>query len=131
VQDREAYPDDTGDVSLVIRIVSVVRPEYIRARRRCDRLVEHEDDPPMVPTPPLRELTAAAPEDGIRINVAHQADDDAATPAAGEGVRDVEDDAVAVPPPRVTSVGCFEEVFKLGSIGSSSLHRMPSLRMVH
>ena len=92
------------------------------------------------PPPPLRELTAAAPEDGIRINVAHQADDDAATPAAGEGVRDVEDDAVAapaetlpvaVPPPRVPSVGCFELVFKLGSIGSSSLHQMPSLRMVH
>jgi len=65
VQDREAYPDDTGDVSLVIRIVSVVRPEYIRARRRCDRLVEHEDDPPIVPPPPLRELTAAAREHGV------------------------------------------------------------------
>jgi len=131
----------SDDGRLVIRIVPVVRPECIRPRRRRDRPVEHEDDPPMVPPPPpLRELTAAAPEDGIRINVAHQADDDAATPAAGEGVLDVEDDAVAapaemlpvaVPPPRVPSVGCFELVFKLGSIGSSSLHQMPSLRMVH
>lgn len=45
--------------------------------------------------PPLRELTAAAQEDGIRINVA-QADNDAAALVAGERVRDVED-AVAAP----------------------------------
>jgi hypothetical protein len=133
----------TDDGRLVIRIVPVVRPECIRARRRPDRLVvvEHEDDSPvMLPPPPLRDLmTTAAREDGIRINVA-RADDDAATPpAAGEGVRHVEDAVAApaetlpaaVPPPRVPSVGCFEEVFKLGSIGSSSLHQMPSLRMVH
>lgn len=130
----------TDDGRLVIRIVPVVRPERIRARRRRDRLVvlEHEDHPPTVapPPPPFQEPMSAAPEDGIiRINVAHQADDGAATPDAGKGVRDVEDAVaapVAVPPPRVPSVGCFEEVFKLGSIGSScSLHQMPSLRMVH
>ncbi|XP_066320701.1 uncharacterized protein [Miscanthus floridulus] len=133
----------TYDGRLVIRIVPVVRPECIRARRRRDRPVEHEDDPPMVAPPPLlQELTTAAPEDGIVriINVA-QADDDAAAPGAGEGVSHVEDAVAAapaetlpaaVPPPRVPSVGCFEEVFKLGSIGSCSPHQMmPSLRMVH
>ncbi|OQU85415.1 hypothetical protein SORBI_3004G234700 [Sorghum bicolor] len=138
----------TDDGRLVIRIVPVVRPECIRARRRRDRLVvvEHEDDSPAMPPPPLREpTTTAAREDGVvRINVAQAPDDDnATTPVAGEVVRHVEEDAVAaapaetlpaaaVPPPRVSSVGCFEEVFKLGSIGSSSLHQMmPSLRMVH
>ncbi|XP_066320691.1 uncharacterized protein [Miscanthus floridulus] len=134
----------TYDGRLVIRIVPVVRPECIRARRRRDRPVEHEDDPLMVapPPPPLQELTTATREDGIIriINVA-QADDDVAAPGAGEGVRHVEDAVAAAPaetlpaaepPPRVPSVGCFEEVFKLGSIGSCSPYQMmPSLRMVH
>ncbi|WVZ73646.1 hypothetical protein U9M48_021931 [Paspalum notatum var. saurae] len=141
----------TDDGRLVIRIVPVVRPECIRARRRGDRLtmrlVEHEDDSPMM-APPLRELAAARGDDDV-IGIAQVDDDDGgnnaaptAAPAVGGGV---EEEAVAardrrpddmvvpatVPPPRVSSAGCFEDVFKYGSIGSSSLRQMPSLRMVH
>lgn len=146
----------TDDGRLVIRIVPVaVRPECVRARCRRGRLAEHEvDDPPVTMASPLvPEPLTSAREDGVRIGTIALVDDDIdvrATPAAAaavEGVCDVVDDAVAaaaqpaetetlrqavpVPPPRVRSVGCFEEVFKLESIGSSSLHQMPSLRMVH
>jgi hypothetical protein len=120
----------TDDGRLVIRIVPVVRPECIRARR--DRRVENVGSSPVMPPPPppLRDLMAAAREDGIRINAARADDGDTATtPAAGEGVRDVEDVVAtpaaeaqpAVPPTRVRGMlRC-----------SSSLHQMPSLRMVH
>ncbi|KAJ1281075.1 hypothetical protein BS78_04G280500 [Paspalum vaginatum] len=136
----------TDDGRLVIRIVPVVRPECIRARCRRDRLtmqlVEHEDDSPMM-APPLRELTAARGDDNVGIAQVDDDDDDAA-PVVG-GVDDgVEEEAVAArerladmvpaavpPPPRVSSAGCFEDVFKYGSIRSSSLRQMPSLRMVH
>jgi antitoxin (DNA-binding transcriptional repressor) of toxin-antitoxin stability system len=120
----------TDDGRLVIRIVPVVWPERVRARRRRDRLVEleHEDDSPVVP-PPLRELLPApAREAGFRINVA-RVYDDAATPSAGECVRDVED--AVEPLQRVPSVRCFADVFKLDSIGGSSLQQMLSLRTVH
>ncbi|OEL27255.1 hypothetical protein BAE44_0011726 [Dichanthelium oligosanthes] len=112
----------TGDGRLVIRIVPVVRPECIRARRRGGRLtmqlVEHDDDSPMM-APPLREPSSARHDDDDIIRIAQ---DDAEDPVVA---------SLAVPPPRVSSAGCFEDVFKYDSIGGSSVHHMPSLRMVH
>ncbi|RLN07106.1 hypothetical protein C2845_PM11G25400 [Panicum miliaceum] len=116
----------TGDGRLVIRIVPVVRPECVRARRRGDRLtmqlLEHEGDSPMM-APPASRMVA-------------RAGDGTAAPAAGgeKGLVGGVEEAVAAPavaPPRVPSVGCFEEVFRFDQIGSSSLHQVPSLRMVH
>ncbi|KAG2661617.1 uncharacterized protein LOC120657725 [Panicum virgatum] len=126
----------TGDGRLVIRIVPVVRPECVRARRRGDRLtmqlLEHQDDSPMM-APPLREPSSARRSCRDVVGAA-RAGDGTAAPAAG-GVGGVEQAVAAppaAPPPRVSSVGCFEEVFRLDPIGSSSLHQMmPSLRMVH
>ncbi|PUZ77651.1 hypothetical protein GQ55_1G390500 [Panicum hallii var. hallii] len=128
----------TGDGRLVIRIVPVVRPECVRARRRGDRLtmqlVDHEDDSPMM-VPPLREPSSAR-QGCCNVVGAARAGDGTAAPATGgdAGVGGVEEAVAAppaVPPPRVPFAGCFEEVFRLDPIGSSSLHQMPSLRMVH
>ncbi|RCV08389.1 hypothetical protein SETIT_1G322300v2 [Setaria italica] len=135
----------TGDGRLVIRIVPVVRPECIRARRRRGgdrltmRLVGHEDDSPMM-APPLR-VPGGARQDGSSVIGIAREGGDTATPAGGDGgVDDVEEAVVApepetmvpaVPPPRVSSVGCFEDVFRFDPIGTGSLHQMPSLRMVH
>ena len=127
----------TGDGRLVIRIVPVVRPECVRAHRRGDRLtmqlLEHEDDSPMM-APPLREPSSA--QGCCNVVGAARAGAGTAAPAAGgeAGVGGVEGAVAAppaAPPPRVSSVRCFEEVFRLDPIGSSSLHQMPSLRMVH
>ncbi|XP_039791495.1 uncharacterized protein LOC120657270 [Panicum virgatum] len=127
----------TGDGRLVIRIVPVVRPECVRARRRGDRLtmqlLEHEDDSPMM-APPLREPSSAQGCCNV-VGAAREGAGTAAPAAGGEaGVGGVEEAVAAppaAPPPRVSSVRCFEEVFRLDPIGSSSLHQMPSLRMVH
>ncbi|CAO2040662.1 unnamed protein product [Urochloa humidicola] len=128
----------TADGRLIIRIVPVVRPECIHARRNRgggDRLTiqlveRHQDDSPMM-APPLPELRV----DNI-IVIAQQGDEDTATPAA-EAVAAQEPETTtivaAVPPPRVSSVGCFEEVFRFDPIvGNRSLRQIPSLiRMVH
>lgn len=138
----------TRDGRLVIRIVPVVRPECIRARRgrggerltTTVRLVEHEDDSSVMALP-LREPIGARRDCSV-ISIAREGGDDTATPRAGGygGVENVEEavaapepEAVvpAVPPPRVSSAGCFEDVFRFDRIGTGSLHRMPSLRMVH
>ncbi|CAN6274410.1 unnamed protein product [Urochloa humidicola] len=123
----------TADGRLVIRIVPVVRPECIRARRNRGgdcltmQLVEHHDhDSPMMAPPPLRgpaDSGGRRDDDNI-IRIAQQDDKDTATPPAI---------VPAVPPPRVSSVGCFEDVFRFDPIvGNRSLRQMPSLiRMVH
>ncbi|CAL5019603.1 unnamed protein product [Urochloa decumbens] len=118
----------TADGRLVIRIVPVVRPECIRARRNRggDRLtmqlVEHQDGSPLMAPPPREPSSSSARQDGIVIRIAQQGVD-TATPAEA---------VAAVPPPRVASAGCFEDVFRFDPIGGSSLRQMPSLiRMVH
>ncbi|KAF8729907.1 hypothetical protein HU200_017369 [Digitaria exilis] len=135
----------TGDGRLVIRIVPLVRPERVRARRcrRGDslnmRLVERQDDDSTVMAPPLIQH-----EDGIGSAPAERLDDvdPAAVGVPGVAEEEEEEEAVpepttapAMPPPRVSSVGCFEEVFRfdlIGGGGGGTLHQMPSrLRMVH
>ncbi|CAL4966988.1 unnamed protein product [Urochloa decumbens] len=130
----------TADGRLVIRIVPVVRPECIRARRNRggDRLtmqlVEHQDDSPMMAPPaPPREPSSSARQGDNAIRIA-QRDADTATTAEAVAAPEPETTTVpaAVPPPRVSSAGCFEDVFRFGPIGGSSLRQMPSLiRMVH
>ncbi|CAN6239418.1 unnamed protein product [Urochloa humidicola] len=123
----------TADGRLVIRIVPVVRPECIRARRHGDgdrltmQLVEHQHGSPMM-APPPREPIVARQEDG---NIIRNSETPAEAVAAPEP--ETATTVPAVPPPRVSSAGCFEDVFRFDPIGGrSSLRQMPSLiRMVH
>ncbi|KAF8779831.1 hypothetical protein HU200_002096 [Digitaria exilis] len=122
----------TGDGRLVIRIVPLVLPERVHARRRRGdsltmRLVERHDE----------DSTVIRHEEAIGSAQA-EGHDDADTAAVGvhdiaEVVAPEPTTAPAVPPPRVSSVGCFEEVFRFDLIGGGgSMHQMPSrLRMVH
>ncbi|KAK3159116.1 hypothetical protein QOZ80_2AG0145940 [Eleusine coracana subsp. coracana] len=138
----------TVDGRLVIRIAPVVWRDCIRARRRGGRLtmqlVEHDDPSPLTRPAPIGQDETSSTE--------KPDDDDTSSPAIRERVDDdghrigsegVEGERRAaaqetttvlpvVPPPRVPSGGCFEDVFKYSAIGGgSSLHPMPSLRMVH
>ncbi|CAO2047470.1 unnamed protein product [Urochloa humidicola] len=134
----------TADGRLIIRIVPVVRPECIRARRDRgggDRLtmqlVERQDDGSPMMAPPLREPagSSARLDDDNVIRIAQQGDEDTATVEEAVAAPEPETTTIvpAVPPPRVSSVGCFEDVFRFDPIvGNRSLRQMPSLiRMVH
>ncbi|CAN6233416.1 unnamed protein product [Urochloa humidicola] len=134
----------TADGRLIIRIVPVVRPECIRARRDrggSDRLtmqlVERQDDGSPMMAPPLREPagSSARLDDDNVIRIAQQGDEDTATVEEAVAAPEPETTTIvpAVPPPRVSSVGCFEDVFRFDPIvGNRSLRQMPSLiRMVH
>lgn len=108
----------TEDRRLVISKVRVMRPDYyVRARRMRGgrllmRLVEREDD---CPNDPLRE-----------------GDADRADEAAAVQDNVVDDEQAAAAPATMPAVGCFEDVVKYQyAIGSSPLHQMPLLRMVH
>lgn len=136
----------TGDGRLVIRIAPVVWRECIRARRRLTMQLINHEDVFTLPAPNCTLLesddgtaTPTTREEGVVDGTASPTNEeegvDEGTAAASVGseriVNDVGEEA-PVPPPRVPSAGCFEDVvFKYGSIGGTSLHRMPSLRMVH
>ncbi|KAE8798213.1 hypothetical protein D1007_26507 [Hordeum vulgare] len=114
----------TEDRRLVISKVRVMRPDYyVRARRvrggrLLMRLVEREDDCPHDPFPP---------PGGARGDDAGWAEE---ATALQEDV--VDDEQAAAAPATMPAVGCFEDVVKYQyAIGSSPLHQMPLLRMVH
>lgn len=114
----------TEDRRLVISKVRVMRPDYyVRARRvrggrLLMRLVEREDDCPHDPLP--------APS-GAGEGNAGRADE--ATAVQGDVV---DDEQAAAAPATMPAAGCFEDVVKYQyAIGSSPLHQMPLLRMVH
>jgi hypothetical protein len=138
---------------LVIVIAPVAWPECTRSRRRSGRLtmqlIEHDDNSPLTtrsfPAPTIR-----AREDDDNKALEEPDDDtyervDKTAPAieSEEGIDCVQEAAdvataqgemlQAVAPPRVPSAGCFEDVFKYGSVGGSSLHLMPAslIRTVH
>ncbi|KAL6911497.1 hypothetical protein ACP4OV_000302 [Aristida adscensionis] len=136
----------TGDGRLVIRMVPVARPDYVHARRRGGRLtmqlVERDDEPSSAPmaAPPLQAPAIASARQGDDGTAPGADDHDVAGPAPAAGGLADDEQAPASPrgilspavaPRRVSSVGCFGDVFKYNSIASSSLHRMSSLRMVH
>lgn len=108
------------------------RHEYIRARRRGGRvtmqLVESKDFYPC-PSPAEED-----DDDDDIVNVT-QAVSDTSTAAATVGECDPghmqKAPATAPPPPSPPSIGCFEDVVKYHSIGSTSLHQIVRLRMVH
>lgn len=138
----------TDDGRLVIRMVPVVRPGCIRAWCRAGRLtmqfVEREDESAFTATPLPAPISAREDDTTLQVDddraataVGEGVDDGTAAPVIGEDVDDVQEEVAApemlpaVPPPRMPSVGCFEDVFNCSSIASSSLHQIPSLRMVH
>ncbi|XP_037450322.1 uncharacterized protein LOC119320316 [Triticum dicoccoides] len=114
----------TEDRRLVISKVRVMRPDYyVRARhvrggRLLMRLVEREDD---CPRDPLR-APGCAREGGA----------DRADEAAAVQGDVIDDEQAAAAPATMPAFGCFEDVVKYQyAIGSSPLHRVPLLRMVH
>uniref|UniRef100_A0A0E0CRK0 FAF domain-containing protein n=1 Tax=Oryza meridionalis TaxID=40149 RepID=A0A0E0CRK0_9ORYZ len=110
------------------------RHEYIRARRRGGRvtmqLVESKDFYPC-------SSPAEEEEDDDIISVPQAMSDTSTTTAAAAAVGECDRGhmqkapATAPPPPSPPSIGCFEDVVKYHSIGSTSLHQIVRLRMVH
>uniref|UniRef100_A0A0E0K5A9 FAF domain-containing protein n=1 Tax=Oryza punctata TaxID=4537 RepID=A0A0E0K5A9_ORYPU len=110
------------------------RPEYIiRARRWGGRLtmqlVESKD---FYPCPAPAGPSPAQEDD--EDTVATQAAKDTSMAAAmgkGDPASYVQKAAVSPPTPSPPSIGCFEDVIKYHSIGSTSLDQIVTLRMVH